>query len=193
MSAATIPNDEPRTIRFTRKHVPGLTAERVKFWTTFVVVAVALCFFGWGFLSEGVRINIPPTAITLARWKATPQFVQRFDYAHRLDTAAPLAVAIVFAALWSYEYLFRFLKREEEDVAEKKRRFEKVILAFAVGVIVFDVWMFYTAITNLGWGGVFSFKALIAALGYGSLLAILAHLMLLMREKIETLKKEHNS
>lgn len=146
---------------------------------------VTLAAFGGVYITivaEGYRILIP----TLSKKIFTLPFLgflRQFEDAHRIDLAIVMSVILMFSVVFLWEKLLdRFVFNAHERLSSYSRREADTAFAehqffFIVGVVILvcDALLFYFGVSNLSWGGGFSFTAVIATAAYISVILTIAH------------------
>ena len=145
--------------------------------------------------AEGIRIKFPVWATPLYKIKGAPLWWETRDFFHRWDAAMPLAFGLL-CLVWMFwdRILMLWLSPETFEVRKNQSPevYKRLVLILGVALIVFDSWMFYSAMTVMGWGGVFSGTSLLATVGYAAALIAVALITINLRMDVKELKEEDN-
>jgi hypothetical protein len=162
----------------------------------FVFIVLTKSFFGliyFTMIAEGMRVVIPSSALKLYKVPFLAA-LEADEIGHRLDVAHFFSIALLLAAWYFAEkgLLLWLRPGETPDGDYDYDNYRRLITVLAAMVIGGDGLMFYTAVTEMGWGGtVISFTALVATCAYIGALMFVALASVNLKKKIDDLRKEN--
>lgn len=138
-------------------------------------------------IAEGIRIKFSFWATPIYKIKGMPKAFEQFDYLHRLDLALPASIGLLCLVWLSWDQLlqlwivpadFHIRPRQKPEV------YKRIIVSVALTLLLFDAYMFYSAMSFMGWGGKFSPTALLATIGYAVALIAVATITINLRQDV---------
>lgn len=166
----------------------------VKVIAWYVIVMPVTAAIYMTVVAEGFRLKFPFLAIPLFKLKWMPRFTERYDIFHRIDLAIPASIGLLLLVWMFWEHLLTLWITPAEFRVRSRQRpeiYKRVIITLGVALLLFDAYLFYTAVTFMGWGGKFSFTALVATVGYAACLIALALITINLRQDAKYFKEEN--
>ena len=145
-------------------------------------------------IAEGIRMKFPFWAIPLFKVKGMPKSMERYDIFHRMDLAIPASIGLLFLVWLFWDYLLQIWITPHDFHVRPRRNaetYKRLVVALGLALLLFDSYMFYSAMSFMGWGGKFSMTALLATVGYSAALVAVALITINLRQDIHDRSKEN--
>lgn len=165
---------------------------RVVVWYGITIPVMGLLYVTM--IAEGIRIKFPFWAIPLYKIRGMPKWMDQYDIFHRFDLAIPASFGLLFLVWLFWDYLlqlwiapddFRVRSRQKPEV------YKSIVVVLGVALLLLDSYLFYSAMSYMGWGGKFSATALLATIGYAAALIAVALISINLRQDVRDLKQEN--
>ncbi len=164
-----------------------------KFWGWLSVTMPTLVLLYVVMIAEGIRIKFPFWAIPIFKVKGMPRWMERYDFFHRIDLAIPASIGLLFLVWLFWDYLLQLWIVPEDFQIRPRHKpevYKRIIVILGVALLLFDSYMFYSAMSFMGWGGKFSATALLATVGYAAALVAVALITINLRQDVHDLTKK---
>ena len=145
-------------------------------------------------IAEGIRMKFPFWAMPLYKVKGMPKSMERYDIFHRMDLAIPASIGLLFLVWLFWDYLLQIWITPHVFHVRPRRNaetYKRLVVALGLALLLFDSYMFYSAMSFMGWGGKFSMTALLATVGYSAALVAVALITINLRQDIHDRSKEN--
>lgn len=160
-------------------------------WCAFVIPVMVMLYMTM--IAEGIRIKFAFWAVPLYKLKWMPKGAERYDIMHRWDLAVFASVGLLFLVWRYWDYILQLWIVPDDFRVRRRQRseiYKRIVIVVGVALILFDAYMFYIAMSYMGWGGKFSATALLATVGYSAALIAVALITLNLRQDIHDSKEE---
>lgn len=164
---------------------------RLASWYIITIPVMVLLYVAM--IAEGIRLKFPFTAIPFYKIKGMPKGLEQFDYLHRVDLALPASIGLLFLVWAFWEHILKLWVVPQDfhvRPRQKPEAYKRVVVILGVALLLFDSYMFYSAMTFMGWGGKFSATALLATIGYAAALISTALITINLRQDLNDSKKK---
>lgn len=157
----------------------GMLAKIVRWipWSLYalLVLSVMLLVY-YAVEAEGLRLTHPGFGMKVHKLSIPEiQRLQRYQGWNKMDLANAVAALLALATFWAWDNVLKNFLSANAHVHERwdAEKFKRVMSVLAIGVIVFDAYLFYRGTVALVWGSSeFSFGALIMTVGWAFLIVI---------------------
>jgi hypothetical protein len=158
----------------------------LKYWAWQVGSKTVLGLIYFAIISEGLRQIVPVLAQRLYKLPGLT-FLQDYEATYRLDLAPFFALFQLIAVwylwgtvlnIWIFEY----------DLEEYSEAHRQLIAALAITILGADTYLFYAAVSQMGWSTSFSFTAMIATAAYLGVLIFVLYVSQILRHEVQKLE-----
>ncbi len=154
-------------------------------WQVFSKTFLGVLYFA--IISEGLRQLVPVLAQKLYKLPLL-SFLQDYEATYRLDLAPFFALFLLIAVwfLWGVVLKIWVLEHESEQYSDAHRL---VIATLAITILGADTYLFYAAVSQMGWSSSFSLSAIVATAAYLGVLIFVLYVSENLRHEVQKLER----
>ena len=158
----------------------------LKYWAWQVGSKTVLGLIYFAIISEGLRQIVPVLAQRLYKLPGLT-FLQDYEATYRLDLA-PFFALFLLIAVWYLWGLVLNIWIFEYDLEHYSEAHRQLIAALAITILGADAYLFYAAVSQMGWSTSFSFSAMIATATYLGVLIFVLYVSQNLRHEVQKLE-----
>jgi len=174
-------------VQFKRRESPDKRVARLKLlaWNVFTKPTLGLIYLA--VISEGLRQLVPVLGQKLYKLPGL-SFLQDYEVTYKLDLAPFFAVFLLIAVwhLWA-KVLELWISRDREDLWWDSDSHKTLVRFLAVTILGADTFLFYSAVSQMGWSATLSLSALVATAAYVGVTIFVSYVSLCLRKDVERL------
>ncbi len=159
---------------------------RIKYWSWKTSSKILLGVVYFSIIAEGLRQIVPVLGQRLHKLPGL-SFLQDYEATYRLDLA-PIFAGFLLLAVWSLWASLLKIWLLDDDSQQYSDSHKLLIATLGSTILSVDAYIFYAALSEYGWGGMFSFSALIATAAYVGVLIFVLYVSHQLHEDLEQLK-----
>ncbi|MCA9077358.1 MAG: hypothetical protein KDA93_20190 [Planctomycetaceae bacterium] len=159
---------------------------RIKYWTWKIFSKFLLGIVYFSIIAEGLRQIVPVLGQRLYKLPGLSS-LQDYEATYRLDLA-PIFAGFLLLAVWSLWASLLKIWLLDDDSRRYSDSHKLLIATLGGTILTVDAYIFYAAMLEYGWGGSFSFSALVATAAYVGVLIFVLYVSHQLQEDVNQLK-----
>ncbi len=154
-------------------------------WQLFTKSVLGLIYFS--VIAEGLRQLVPVLGQRLYKLPLLAS-LKNYEATYRLDLAPFFALFLLISVwhLWGIVLKLWVLEYDLQQYSEPHRR---MVAALAITILGADTYLFYAAVSQMGWSSSFSLPAIIATAAYLGVLVFVLYVSENLRHEVQKLER----